>query len=354
MLVMSKKPLKISIIIPCHNEEKSIRNCVQSCFNQTRKFDEIIVINDGSTDRSGEILKQFGNQIKVITIAVATGNKSYAQERGIKYVKGDVFVATDGDTILDTHFVEAIEKDFQDPRVMAVGGYVRSLKHNWLTACRELDYIIGQDIHKVAQAEMDFLFVIPGCAGAFRTSIFKEHIQFDHDTLTEDLDFTYRLHENKMKIIYDKKAISYTQDPATLKGYINQMRRWYAGGWQNLLKHYKIANRPLNALELSLMYIEGVIFSLLLFLFPILNINFFKFFILPYFIFQLIIGVYSSIVRKRFDLLFYAPLYIILNFVNAYVFLEQFFIEIIIRKKNLVWFQPVRREMASADTPAKL
>ena len=339
--------LKISIIIPCHNEEKSIKNCIESCFNQTRKFDEIIVVNDGSTDRSGEVLEQFNKTIQVITILKATGNKSYAQEIGLKYVTGDIFVATDGDTILDSHFVETIEKDFEDPTVMAVGGYVKSLQYNWLTACRELDYIICQDIHKVAQAEMDFLFCIPGCSGAFRTNIFKEHIYFDHDTLTEDLDFTYRLHENNMKIVYDKKAISYTQDPATLKGYINQMRRWYAGGWQNLLKHYKIANRPLNSLELSLMYIQGVIFSLLLFLFPLLNINFFKFFILPYFIFQMIIGIYSSIVRKRLDLLLYAPLYIILTFINAYVFLEQFVIEIIIRKKNLVWFQPVRRNITN-------
>ncbi|MCP6756997.1 hypothetical protein NL533_35750, partial [Klebsiella pneumoniae] len=62
-----------------------------------------------------------------------------------------------------------------------------------------------------------------------------------------------------------------TQDPPTLTNYINQMRRWYDGGWQNLLKHYKIAQNPVRALELSLIYIEGLAFSILLFLVPILN-----------------------------------------------------------------------------------
>lgn len=318
---------------------------MESCIAQTRPLDEILVVNDGSTDLSGEILKKFGNAIRVITIPTATGNKSYAQEYGLKFVTGEIFIATDGDTILDRRFVEEVEKSFSDPKVMAVGGYVQSLKYNWLTACRELDYVIGQDLHKVAQAELDFLFVIPGCAGAFRTEIFRKHIQFEHDTLTEDLDFTYRLHWNRLKILYNKKAISYTQDPATIGAYINQMRRWYSGGWQNLIKHYRIANRPLNALELSLMYIEGLIFAFLLFLFPVLNIVFFKYFIIPYFIFQLIVGIYSSIVRRRLDLLVYAPCYILLTYINAYVFLEQFFKEVITRKKNLVWFKPERRAM---------
>ena len=334
--------LKISILIPCHNEELGIRQCIQSCLNQTRKPDQILVVNDGSTDGSAAVLKEFGDAIEGVTLPRATGNKSFAQEKGLKFITGDAFIATDGDTLLDERFVELIEKDLEDPEVAAVSGYVVSRKYNWLTACRELDYVIGQDLHKVAQSNINFLFVIPGCAGVFRTKLFKKFINFDHDTLTEDLDFTYRLHKQCLTIKYNRQARAYTQDPVTLGAYINQMRRWYAGGWQNLIKHFGVVNRPTNALELSLMYIEGLIFSAALFIFPIINLNFFKFFIAPYFLFMLIIGTYAAFARKRPDLIIYAPFYVLLVFVNSYIFLEQFVKEIIFRNSNRVWFKPER------------
>jgi cellulose synthase/poly-beta-1,6-N-acetylglucosamine synthase-like glycosyltransferase len=346
---VKKNPTRtISVLIPCYNEERTIARCVESCLNQTTKVDQILVVNDGSTDRSGEILKSFGDKIEVLTIPIATGNKSHAQERGLKHITGDIFFATDGDTILDSHIIEEVEKSFdEDSSVIAVGGYVKSLKFNWLTACRELDYIIGQNLHKVAQHYIDAVFVIPGCAGAFNTAIFKEYIKFDHDTLTEDLDFTYKLHKNYFRIVYNRKAVAYTQDPATLSQYVNQMRRWYSGGWQNLRKHYSVISKPNNSLQLSLTYFEGLVFSLAMFIFPLINIKFFAFFMVPYFVFLLILGLYGAILRKRLDLLLYSPMGIVLVFVNSYIFLEQFTKEIILGKTSLVWFHPDRREINS-------
>ncbi|TSC69979.1 MAG: glycosyl transferase family protein, partial [Parcubacteria group bacterium Gr01-1014_70] len=133
---MPKKPLKISILIPCRNEERSIRATIESCLRQSRKADQILVVNDGSTDRTPEILASFGNKINVVTIAKATGNKSHAQEYGLRFVNGDVFITTDGDTKLDKDFVRYIEEDFQDESISAVAGYVRSMRFNWITACR--------------------------------------------------------------------------------------------------------------------------------------------------------------------------------------------------------------------------
>ncbi|MBP9710704.1 MAG: glycosyltransferase [Candidatus Pacebacteria bacterium] len=346
-MVKSPKNITISILIPCHNEEKSVAACVQSCLDQTRPADEVVVINDGSTDKTADVLKTFGNKIKVVTIPVATGNKSHAQQIGLQHISSEVVVATDGDTIIDRHFIERVEIDFQDPEVAAMGGYVKSLSHNWLTACRELDYLLGQDLYKQAQAFLHAIFVIPGCAGAFRTELFRSVITFDHDTLTEDLDLTYKLHAQEQKIIYDRKAIVYTQDPATLSSYINQMRRWYCGGWQNLRKHFRVLQNPANAFTFALIYIEGFFFAGLLFLMPFLNIVLFFYFVVPYFAFLLTLGVYGAIARKRWDLLLYSPTYIVLLFVNAYVFLEQFVKEVVLRKKNMVWFHPERRKILS-------
>lgn len=344
--------MKLSILIPCHNEEKSVEACVRSCLAQTRIPDEIIVVDDGSTDRTAEILRTFGDRISVVTIPMATGNKSHAQEYGLQFVTGDIFIATDGDTILERTFLKRIEEDFNlYPESVAVAGYIRSVRHNWLTECRALEYAVGQNLHKLAQHYMDFLFVIPGAAGAFRTKVFKKYISFDHDTLTEDLDFTYRLNKLGLKIHYDREAIVFTQDPATLHSYINQMRRWYGGGWQCLIKHRDLlASSPRIAFELTLMYSEGILFSLLLFLLPVLSIKFFAGFLATYFVSAYIFAFYATIREKRISLLLVPLPYLILVVINAYIFLEQMVREVILRRKNLSWFQPERVAMIAGQT----
>ena len=343
--MLEMKKLTFSILIPAHNEEKMIALCVQSCLNQTRSVDEIIVINDGSTDNTENILREFGNKIKVITIKKATGNKSKAQEIGIKSVKTNIVVATDGDTILHPKFIESIEKEFiADNKVAAVMGYVESVKHNTLTALREIDYTIGQDLYKRAQLYIGFILVIPGCAGAFKTELFhKKMITFDHDTLTEDLDFSYKINELGLPVKFNYQAIVYTQDPPTIHSYINQMRRWYGGGWQNLKKHFPIIfKNPKASLILSTMHLEGLAFSSIILITPLINIFLFLKLLLAYFFVGIIIGTYASIRKKRFDLFLVSPLFFFLPLLNSFILMEQFVKEIILNKKNMTWFHPER------------
>jgi len=329
-------------MVPCYNEEKSIEASILSCLNQTRKFDELIFIDDSSTDRTPEILARYADRVIVKRTPKNTGNKSSAQEFGLQFVTGDVMVTTDADTLLDIKFAEEIEKNFQDPNVFAVAGYVKSLPYNWLTLCRAFYYVVGQDLHKVAQDHLNYIFVMPGAASAFCTETFRKHITFDHDTITEDLDFTYKMHGQNFKIVYNREAISYTQDPATLKNYINQMRRWYNGGWQNLKKHYRIINNPIRAMELSLIYVEGLVFSVLIFLVPVLNLWIGGWLIFASFTVTVFYAVWAAWKIKRPSLLLAPFPYTLLVFINAWLFLETFFIEIILNKRNLVWFKPER------------
>lgn len=333
------------MLIPCHNEDKSIRKCVESCLVQTRKPDEIIVVDDGSTDKSPEILEGFGDKIKVIRVPKNTGNKSYAQEIGLKHITGDIFICTDADTILDKEFVERIELNFEFQNPAAVCGYVKSLKYNWLTACREIDYVITQNLHKLAQSYINFLLVIPGCAAGFKTDVFKKNISFDHDTVTEDLDFTYKLNEKDLKIKFDKKAVVYTQDPTDIRSYIRQMRRWYGGGWQNLLKHFRVMHKPAGALELTLIYVEGVASSFLFLVLPLVNIKIFGFVLLNYFLIGVGLSIFAAVKSRRIDLVFYSPLYVFTGIINAFVFIREFFFVLVFRRKKLVWFRATRREL---------
>ncbi len=338
------KPLRISLLVPCYNEEKSLEASLQATLKQTRPFDELIFVDDSSKDGTPDILRRYESQITHVKTPRNTGNKSSAQEYGLTFVTGDIIVTTDADTLLDPHFAEEIEKSFlQSSRVVAVAGYVRSLSYNWLTLCRAFEYTIGQNIHKLAQHHMDYIFVMPGAASAFRTDIFRNHITFDHDTITEDLDFTYKIHRKKFKIVFNQKAISYTQDPADLGDYINQMRRWFGGGWQNLLKHYTIIpTTPIRAFELSLIYAEGIIFSCILFIIPLLNLWLACWLWLSYIAVAFLFSIWAAWREKRPALMLVPIPYMVLLYVNAYIYLEQFVKEIILRRKNLIWFKPDR------------
>ena len=334
----------IAILIPCHNEEKMIAKCVASCLSQTRPADMVLVIDDGSGDNSVKILEGFGNRIKVIKLPKNTGNKSYVQQIGLSQINTDIFISTDADSILDKHFVEYIENSFTDPAVGAVAGYVMSTKHNWLTALREIEYFVGQEVHKTAQSHINYLYVIPGCASAFRTENFKKNIAFDHDTITEDLDFTYKLHLLKCRIAYQKKAVVWTQDPADIKSYTNQLRRWYGGGWQNLLKHRQTAVAiPACAFELALIHCEGMLFAMSMLILPLISIKTFGAIVAAYTLTMIIIGAITSISRKRLDVFLYSPLYLAISAINSYIFCEQFFVEVLRHEKNLEWFTPKRR-----------
>jgi cellulose synthase/poly-beta-1,6-N-acetylglucosamine synthase-like glycosyltransferase len=334
--------LKITLLVPCHNEGLMLRKSIGSWLSQSRPADEIIVVDDCSTDDTPTILQEFADRIQVVRTPVRAGNKSRAQEYGLRYVTGDVFITTDGDTLIDSDFIKYTEEVFTSPDVVALSGRVKSLPHNWITACRAIDYIIGHSIDKAAQDCLGYIFVIAGAAGAFRTKIFQRDISFDHDTITEDLDFTYKLHALGHKISYDQRVICYTQDPATMSDYINQLRRWYGGGWQNLAKHFRVPNKTGMAFELTLMYTEGMLFSTLLLILPFVNLIYGVQSLLFCLLITYGFALYGSINDKRFDVLMFAPFYVLLRYLNAWIYLEQFFLQIIMRKRTLTWFQPKR------------
>ncbi|PIR07164.1 MAG: hypothetical protein COV55_01920 [Candidatus Komeilibacteria bacterium CG11_big_fil_rev_8_21_14_0_20_36_20] len=84
--------MKISLLVPCYNEEKSLEQCIRSCLNQTRKFDQMIFVDDASNDQTPHILAKYYRQIKAVRTPHNTGNKSSAQEFGLAYITGDIFV----------------------------------------------------------------------------------------------------------------------------------------------------------------------------------------------------------------------------------------------------------------------
>jgi cellulose synthase/poly-beta-1,6-N-acetylglucosamine synthase-like glycosyltransferase len=343
----------IAILIPCHNEQEMVSYCIDSCLEQTDTPDQIIVVDDGSTDKSSEILAGYGDKITVVRIPVATGAKSKAQQIGLQVVNSDVFVSTDADSILDKNFIAVIRKAYMDePELAAMAGSVVSLAHNYLTALRAIEYTLGCEIYKRAQSVLNFVLVIPGCAGAFRTELFRSGaIEFEHDTVTEDLDFTYKIHQMGKHVLYEPDMISYTQDPPTLRSYMNQIRRWYSGGWQNLTKHWEILKQPRAALLITMIYFESMLFSVIFITLPFVDTQlFFRAFWL-YLLTAVMVGAFAAAKHRRLDLLLWSPLLIPLNFVNAYIFIEQFVEEVLLGRKTTEWYKPVRSELKHKHKP---
>lgn len=337
--------MNISILIPCYNEEKTISSCIDSCLNQTFAASEIVVVNDGSTDGSLDILKSYGKRIRLVNVINNSGSKSKAQEIGLRYVSGDYVITTDADTLLDKDFVLHMVKRIilDDPD--AIAGSVRSIKNNILTSIRELDYLVGQSIYKKARAYINSIFIIPGCSACYRTKMLKEEVKFEHDTLTEDLDITYKLHGNNKKIAFEENVIAYTQDPNDLNSYANQMRRWYAGQWQNLSKNAKHIKGLNQIIIFGLYYTENLSFSMLLFIAPLFNLNYSLYMNIGLIAYSLLMGFWGMIKRKRIDLFLHSPFYIFAVYLNSFIFIEQFVKEYVLRRNNLYWFKPARREI---------
>ncbi len=330
----------VSILIPAYNEEKSIRECILSCINQTKKLDEIIVVNDGSKDRTLKILKSFGTKIKIINLKKNTGNKSKAQEIGLKHVKTSLFITTDADTKLDVNFVKEITRNFKNKEISAVCGLVESEDKNWITRIREIDYLVGQTIYKNAQSILNAVLILAGCGSAFRTKDFIETVHFDHDNVTEDLDFTYQLKIADKKILYEPKAIVYTKDPDNVRSYLKQIYRWYSGGWTCLKKNIKIIKQPNNALILLMIYPEELIMGTLFLFSPLLllsGLGDFLYLFLAEFILLSLCLSYGAIKYKRHNLFFYIPHHYLMHILDNVIFLFTFSEVIFFNKVNLIW-----------------
>jgi glycosyltransferase involved in cell wall biosynthesis len=112
--------MKVTVIIPAYNEEKYIRSCLEHVTQQVDKADEIIVVNNNSTDSTVEIVKQF--PVKVIN--ETEQGMIPARNRGFNEAKGDIFVKTDADTQVPSDWVKRIKEDYKNQQIEALTGPV--------------------------------------------------------------------------------------------------------------------------------------------------------------------------------------------------------------------------------------
>lgn len=232
-----KKFYDVSVIIPAHNEEKNIKNTIESILRA--KYDkkkEVIVINDGSTDNTEKILIEIcKHHMEVKFFNTPHIGKAEALNFGIKKAKNEILVILDADSEIENDGLTKICTPFSDNEIMAVGGVIRAkLSKNPLTWFQDLDYVISSSWRYICD-KIDASYMLPGFA-AFRKEALCEVGGFSTDTLSEDVDVGLKLRAKGYRVAMSDATIR-TKVPNSIKGLIKQRVRWGRGGMQVLKKH---------------------------------------------------------------------------------------------------------------------
>jgi peptidoglycan-N-acetylglucosamine deacetylase len=236
----------VTVLIPAYNEEAAIVDTVGAALASNYPDLEVIVVNDGSTDRTAELLEQnFGRDPRVRLLLQPNRGKPTALNHGLAEANGEITVSIDADTIVDPDAIPRLVRHFADPKVGAVAGNVKVMNRNrWLTRWQALEYITSQNLEKRAFDLLNCIPVVPGAAGAWRTDLLRANGGFSGETVAEDTDLTLTIRRDGWKILYDEDAIGRTEVPETLEALIRQRFRWTFGTLQAVWKHRDVTGKP--------------------------------------------------------------------------------------------------------------
>lgn len=318
-LSASSFTMPVSVIIPAHNEEDWIADCLQSVLNLKYPEFEVIVVDDGSTDKtlaildsklklqpidkvyverfkSGEIREIFKSMADArVTVINKVGGykKAGAVNAGLNLAKYKYVCVMDADTVLEPDSLLRVMAHVQkDPdHIIGIGGYFglangfkikdgRILERNFcqspLITYQSLEYLRSFIINRTAWSKFNAMPNVAGGFGVWRRDILLELGGYAVDFSSEDIEFTFRAHdyiiENKKegdKIIMLPYYVGWTEGPATIKSYILQRDRWQRVINETIWKYRHMILSPKHKI--------------------------FAFLTLPYYLFYEVLGVFFEI-----------------------------------------------------------
>lgn len=277
----------VSIYIPAFNAENTIRECLNSVLDQSLKPEEILVINDGSTDNTSKILMEFKDKISVINNPINLG-VSESMNIANKFLKTKFIGKIDADVELSKDWLKTLMRKMLDEKITLIGGkmYEKFLENpNNLWRSRRLKQNWGEQDLK----DPKFIF---GCNNILNNSNFKKLKKYRTDldyfkTNGEDIEFSNYLKKNNYKLYYDSSAICYHLQNDTAETLSKRYWRYihYGDGLKkrNLFKTLKNIFRQLKrTIKWSIEDLFKLDFSLLIlnfkifFYFSIIDYNFYK------------------------------------------------------------------------------
>jgi cellulose synthase/poly-beta-1,6-N-acetylglucosamine synthase-like glycosyltransferase/peptidoglycan/xylan/chitin deacetylase (PgdA/CDA1 family) len=235
----------VSVLIPAFNEAKVIAGSVARILESGHADLEVIVIDDGSTDGTSEVVRdRFGADPRVKLLTLSNGGKARAVNAGLEASHGEIVVALDADTHFEPDTIARLARWFGDKSIGAVAGNAKvGNRINLITRWQALEYITAQNLERRALAALDTITVVPGAVGAWRRSALLALGGFPTDTLAEDQDLTIALQKAGYRAVFDADAVAWTEAPDTVAGLAKQRFRWSFGTLQCLWKHADVTLR---------------------------------------------------------------------------------------------------------------
>ena len=233
----------VSVIVPAYNESKNIEATVRSILANDHPL-EVIVVDDGSSDGTAELVESL-NLPRVRVIRQLNAGKPAALNTGTANARYEVVVMMDGDTVFEPDTVRHLAQPFANPRVGAVAGNVKVANTDTLIGrLQHVEYVVGFGIDRRVQDTTSSITTIPGAAGAFRKEALREVGGLSDDTLAEDTDLTIALGRAGWKVVFEDRALAWTEAPATAGQLWRQRYRWSYGTMQAIWKHRRAVREP--------------------------------------------------------------------------------------------------------------
>jgi len=281
----------VSILVPAHNEAATIVTSVRCLLHLGYPSFEVIVVNDGSTDDTLDLLvKEFDlsavasatwtrirtREVKqayrslrhphLLVLDKVQGGKSDALNAAINVSKYPLFCSIDADSLLEPQALRRIARAFaEDERIIAAGGVVRVLNGSlvergaviasrapWrpLLLCQSLEYVRGFSAGRTSLARINSLLIIAGAFGLFRKDPVVEIGGYHRDTVCEDMELVVRLRRRAReakrvgRVIFVPDPVCWTQVPSDWRSLVRQRDRWQRGLLESLWMHRRMFMNP--------------------------------------------------------------------------------------------------------------
>ncbi|MFT5712325.1 MAG: biofilm PGA synthesis N-glycosyltransferase PgaC [Kangiellaceae bacterium] len=359
----------VSVLIPAWNEEMGILKTLKSVLQTHYANLEVIVINDGSTDSTHQLVSDYINtyhadadsaaMAKVKYFDLPNGGKAKALNYGLKNSTGEIIITIDADSVMEAKAITNIIKRFTDKEVAAVAGNVIvGNRRTPIELMQQLEYLYGF-FFKRADSIFNSVYIIGGAAAAYRKKVLDELGGFDEHIITEDIEMSTRILGAGYKTRYAADAVVYTEGPSNFKDLFNQRLRWKFGRLLTFIKHRHLffSCSKKHSPYLTFMLLPLAVYAELTLLFEALLLAVFygyTFYTQDYIPLVFVIGFISTVIiiqivvdsKTRFhsNLLILAPVaWIIFYIIDAVEF--QALVRSLIRlknKENVQWQKWVR------------
>ena len=376
-LPLKETPM-VSIVMPAHNEGDIIYNIVKEMTELNYPNYELIMINDGSSDDTGKVLKNIVamyDNVRVIDLKKNCG-KANALYLGAIASKGEILVGVDADSYLDKNALRYLVSHFinkqNGERVGAVTGNPRVRNRGTLLGKIQLcEYASIISLIKRTQRVLGKVMTVSGVCVAYRKKALLECGFWDRDMMTEDIAVTWKLEKNFWDVRYEPRALCWMLVPETIKGLWRQRKRWAEGGLEVIFRHFDIF-RSWRRRRMVPIYLEQVcsffwsvcwlILTLILIIMEfqgkavfteyLWKSQFLSFVCL----FQFIIAIClesrydRQILKSAWSVIWYPLVY---WYVNVFITLAALLKTLLPKKKLATWKSPDRGVTASSDTEEK-